>query len=59
LENDWVTVIATDAHNRQHRPPILSKARDLIEQMYGAERAQDLFVNHPSTIVGIAASSEA
>ncbi|WP_028469781.1 tyrosine-protein phosphatase [Neptunomonas japonica] len=59
LENDWVTVIATDAHNRQHRPPILSKARHLIEQMYGAARAQDLFINHPFTIVGITASSEA
>ena len=51
LENNWVTVIATDAHNRQHRPPVLSKARHLIEQMYGAERAVSLFSGNPSDIV--------
>lgn len=52
LENNWATVVATDAHNQQHRPPVLSKARQVIEQMYGAERAVLLFDKNPQLILG-------
>ncbi|WP_372740606.1 tyrosine-protein phosphatase [Neptunomonas sp.] len=51
LENNWATVIATDGHNLQHRPPILSKARHVIEQMYGAARAELLFDKNPQRIL--------
>jgi protein-tyrosine phosphatase len=43
LSKGWVTVIATDAHNQQHRPPILSNARYVIEDRYGSMMAEQLF----------------
>ena len=52
LENNWATVVATDAHNQQHRPPVLSKARHLIEKMYGVDRAVLLFDENPKMILG-------
>ncbi len=51
LDNNWATVIATDAHNQQHRPPVLSKARHLVAQMYGVERAVLLFDVNPKKIL--------
>ena len=52
LEQNWATVVATDAHNTQHRPPVLSRAKQLVTQMYGADRANELFSHHASMIVG-------
>ncbi len=51
LENNWATVIATDAHNTQHRPPVLSRAKGLVSQLYGEKMAADLFEINPSKII--------
>jgi protein-tyrosine phosphatase len=40
LEQDMAWLVATDAHNVEHRPPVMSKARDMIAAMYGGKRAQ-------------------
>ncbi len=44
-------VLATDAHNLDSRPPVLSQARDLIAQTYSRELG-DVLVNHnPRAII--------
>jgi protein-tyrosine phosphatase len=55
LTNNWATVIASDAHNLNRRPPILSEAYEVVNQLYGHELAEELFVETPKKIV---ASSE-
>lgn len=54
LEQDWATLVASDAHNAKSRPPILSGAFDLVCERYGAERAQKLFVDNPAIISNLA-----
>lgn len=51
LEHDWVEVIATDAHNEQHRPPVLSECHQLISEWQGNKVAEDLFFNNPRKII--------
>jgi protein-tyrosine phosphatase len=51
LERDWVTLIASEAHNVDRRPPVLSKARQVVESVYGAGVADKLFVSTPKSIV--------
>ena len=52
LENDWVSIIATDAHNTQHRPPDLAAGRDAAAEIVGAEQANKLVVDNPGKILG-------
>ncbi|MEH6446824.1 MAG: CpsB/CapC family capsule biosynthesis tyrosine phosphatase [Oceanospirillaceae bacterium] len=51
LTNNWATVVATDAHNLKHRPPILSQAYDLISLQYSHELAEQLFKETPMEII--------
>jgi protein-tyrosine phosphatase len=51
LEQDWVHIIATDAHNRQHRPPDLAAGRYAAEKIVGEEQARKLVVENPAEIV--------
>ena len=51
LERGWVTVVASDAHNRDRRPPILSRAREVVKALYGEAMADNLFVNNPKAII--------
>jgi len=51
LDHAAVHVLATDAHDAKRRVPILSKARDLAEQIVGAEYAQALVEGNPGAIV--------
>ena len=51
LEREAVHVLATDAHDAQHRVPILSQARDLVLQIHGAEVAQALVEDNPRAIL--------
>lgn len=51
LDREAVHVIATDAHDLQRRPPILSKARDYLSKTYGNKVAQALVENNPSAII--------
>jgi protein-tyrosine phosphatase len=51
LENDWVYVIATDAHNIDHRPPDLAVGRDAAAEIVGLEKANLFVDDHPRTIL--------
>ena len=51
IKNGAAHVLATDAHDAVHRPPVLSAARDLIARQFGAELAQALVLDNPSAIV--------
>ncbi len=51
LERDAVHVIASDAHDTRHRPPILSKAKAAITDLYGAELATALVQDNPRAII--------
>ena len=50
LERDWVTVVASDAHNLEHRPPVMTRARETLEARYGPQIAHALTVAHPGTL---------
>ncbi len=51
LDNGWTTIIASDAHNSQHRPPILSEAYQFISDKYDRQMAQRLMVDTPKKII--------
>jgi protein-tyrosine phosphatase len=56
LERGWATVVATDAHNLQHRPPNLDLARAALAEIGGDALAQELTTGAPGRIVGAAVS---
>jgi protein-tyrosine phosphatase len=51
LKREAVHVIASDAHDPVHRPTIMSKARDAVAEMVGAEIAETLVTTNPEAIV--------
>jgi protein-tyrosine phosphatase len=51
LDQSLVHVVATDAHNLESRPPILSEARRAIRTRYSEELASALCVTVPAAIV--------
>ena len=51
LERQGVHVVATDAHNVDGRPPILSKARRVIAKAAGEDIAKALVEDNPLAIV--------
>ena len=53
LENDWVELIATDAHNLKDRPPLLSEGRVALVALCGEERAQEMVWDRPARILGL------
>lgn len=50
LDQRWVHVIATDAHNVTSRPPVMSTSRKYISGEYGQEEAARLYVENPRAI---------
>jgi protein-tyrosine phosphatase len=52
LEQDAVHALASDAHDHQHRKPILSEARDVVAMRFGAEIARNLVLDNPEAIIG-------
>lgn len=50
LEQGLVTLIASDAHNLQHRPPRLSAGYKVIKQVFGQHKADELTVSTPWSI---------
>lgn len=52
LENGWVTVIASDAHNEKHRPPVLSGAVKVASELIGDVEARRLVLGNPARIIG-------
>lgn len=53
LENGWVHVIASDAHNIEYRPPVLSEGRDAVADLLGEESARKMVSKHPAQILGL------
>jgi protein-tyrosine phosphatase len=51
LDKHAVHVIATDAHNLDNRPPVLSAARDLVAEEYGPEIASSLVEGNPEAVI--------
>lgn len=53
MERRLVHFIASDAHDTEHRPPLLAESFDYVSERYGAPAAQALFVDHPrATLTG-------
>ncbi len=57
LEEGWVSIIATDAHNLQYRPPDLAAGRDAAAKIIGIDQANKLVVDNPGNIVGASPSA--
>lgn len=51
IEREWATVVATDAHNLQHRPPNLDIARQALVEIGGEDFARRLTETIPARIV--------
>lgn len=51
LDREAVHILATDSHNIERRPPILSAARDLISRVYGPGVAQAITNDNPQAVV--------
>ena len=47
LKEGLVTILASDAHNIEHRPPILSQGRDAAAAIIGEAAAQRLVIDNP------------
>ena len=50
LEQGWITVVASDAHNLEHRPPVMSLARRALAERYGTDIAEALLHDRPAAI---------
>lgn len=53
LENGWAHVIATDAHNLQHRPPLLREGFLAAAAIVGEEEAWQMVSQRPAKILGL------
>jgi protein-tyrosine phosphatase len=52
LDRNWVSVVATDAHNMEHRPPNLNLAHDALAAIGGVQYARELTELFPAKIIG-------
>lgn len=53
LEQEWVWVLATDAHSCKHRPPNLSAGFEAVSHLLGADLAQRMVYDRPAHILGL------
>ena len=51
MDERRVDILASDAHNVSSRPPVLSRARDLVARRWGEELAMDLVGRRPAAIL--------
>ena len=51
LDEGYVHLIATDAHDAERRPPDLARGRDAVAKRVGAEEAQRLVLTRPMGIL--------
>jgi len=51
IRRGMVHFLASDAHDTQHRPPLLDEARELLEHHYGSEFANRLLVQNPRAVI--------
>lgn len=55
IDEGWHCVAASDAHNLQHRPPLLSEGRAALRSRYGDAVAQAMVLDKPASILGLEA----
>lgn len=53
IENELAYVIASDAHNMEHRPPVLSEGRDAVAAIAGEKLAWQMVRDRPARILGL------
>lgn len=53
LRNNWAHVIATDAHNLQHRPPLLQEGFKAAAALVGEGMAWKMVSERPAEILGL------
>jgi protein-tyrosine phosphatase len=51
LKENAVHVLATDAHDTKHRPPVLSEAREFVSKRSGQLMARALVEENPEAII--------
>lgn len=51
LREQAVHIIASDSHNLESRPPVLSQASAVLEKTYGVEVARALAISNPLAVV--------
>lgn len=51
LEKGWADILATDAHNCKHRPPLLTLGRKAAAQIVGEQEAWALVSDTPAAII--------
>lgn len=51
LDQGWVHVVASDAHDPEKRPPILSRAFETVSHHWGLDLAERLFHDNPRRIL--------
>ncbi len=51
LRKNIAHIIATDAHSREFRPPLLSAAVDIAGEVVGKDRAREMVSSRPSAII--------
>lgn len=50
LDKNWVNMVASDAHNLRHRPPLMREAAAVVTRRYGDDVARELFITGPAKI---------
>ena len=50
IEQGFIQIVASDAHNLKRRPPVLSEARSKVTALFREEKAQQLFYDNPYNI---------
>ena len=51
LEKNLVHIVSSDMHNLDKRPPYMDQAREIIEELYGSNRAYNLFEGNAKTLL--------
>lgn len=51
LDRGWVTVVATDAHDLRHRPPVMREARHALRLRWGEAAARALTETTPASLI--------
>ena len=51
LDEDLVDIVASDAHNLTGRPPVLSRARDVLAGRIGEAKAWQMVLHRPAAIL--------
>jgi protein-tyrosine phosphatase len=51
FQADLVHFVASDAHDTQDRIPVLTPAYKLVEQRFGTEKAENLFIYNPAAVL--------